>query len=54
MGGKLFPLPIGERVRVRGNPNSSKLHPHSSYCFSNSFGEDPKLKTTHKEFKINI
>jgi len=42
MGGKLFPLPSGERVRVRGDPNSSKLHIHFSHFFSNSFEEDPK------------
>jgi len=43
MGGKLFPLPFGERVRVRGNPNSSKIHPDFSHFISNSFGEDTKF-----------
>jgi len=52
--GKLFPLPFGgstlltalslskgERVRVRGDPNSSKLHSHFFPCFSNSFRKNP-------------
>jgi hypothetical protein len=48
--GEFFPLPpreierskIRRRVRVRGNPNSSKLHLRFSRFFSNSFGEKPK------------